>query len=176
MVIAGGLWLQGAPAAAIEPIVGQVAVTQHNDSPIRNFDEVTPKLWRGALPDEDGLKWLAEHDVKTVVDLRAVCTRREQNMVRGLGLRYIRIPLGFGAPDDNAVESFLALAHDAKEPMFIHCKQGEDRTGMLVGVYRMVVQSWNFNRVYAEMRTHGFKPWFWGLKSTVKSACRKFCP
>jgi protein tyrosine/serine phosphatase len=142
--------------------------------PIRNFDEVTPKLWRGALPDQQGLKWLADHDVKTVVDLRAVCTKHEQKIATGLGLQYVRIPLGFGAPNDNSVESFLALAQNAKQPIFVHCRQGEDRTGTLVGVYRMVVEKWPFTRVYKEMRRFGFKPWFFGLRSTVKHAPENF--
>lgn len=142
--------------------------------PIRNFDEVTPTLWRGAQPDEDGLRWLAAHDVKTVVDLRKVCTDHEREVAKDLGLRYVRIPLWFGAPDNNSVESFLALAQTSKEPMFIHCAQGQDRTGMLVGVYRMVVQKWPFASVYQEMRKFGFKPWFFGLRSTVKHAIKKF--
>jgi tyrosine-protein phosphatase SIW14 len=145
-----------------------------SDIPIKNFDQVTPTLWRGAKPDEEGLKWLAQHDVKTVVDLRAICTKEEQQLAQAHGLQYIRIPLGFTAPDDNSVESFLALAQSAKQPVFVHCREGEDRTGTLIGVYRMVVQRWSFNRVYADMRDHGFKPWFFGLKRTVKYACKKF--
>jgi tyrosine-protein phosphatase SIW14 len=153
------------------------ACAAQNDSqtvPIRNFNEVTPTIWRGGRPSQEGLKWLADHDVKTVVDLRAVCTNHEREMVQDLGLRYVRIPLGFRAPDDNAVESFLALAQSTKEPMFIHCRQGQDRTGMLVGVYRTVVQKWPFGRVYTEMRKFGFKPWFFGLRSTVKHANSNF--
>jgi tyrosine-protein phosphatase SIW14 len=174
VIIGTVLFSLAGTSSAVAADLLQASVAQQASSPIRNFEEVTPNLWRGALPDEEGLKWLADHDVKTVVDLRAICTKHEQKLAKGLGLQYVRIPLGFGAPDDNSVESFLALAQSAKEPIFVHCRQGEDRTGTLVGVYRMVVQKWPFTRVYKEMRKFGFKPWFFGLRSTVKHSNENF--
>lgn len=174
-ILAGGIFIAtAAPSAAADKAALQATVQKQEAIPIRNFEEVTPNLWRGALPNAEGLKWLADHDVKTVVDLRAICTRHEQKVASDLGLQYVRIPLGFGAPDDNSVESFLALAQSAKQPIFVHCRQGEDRTGTLVGVYRMVVQKWPFTRVYKEMRKFGFKPWFFGLRSTVKHSTENF--
>src|SRR5881275_2370452 len=41
------------------------------DAPgIANFGQVTPQVWRGSKPDRQGMQWLAERGVKTIIDLQ----------------------------------------------------------------------------------------------------------
>jgi hypothetical protein len=41
--------------------------------------------------------------------------------------------------------------------LYVHCTVGEDRTGMLVGLYRMVFNNWSLEKAYQnELCKHGF--------------------
>ena len=142
---------------------------------IPQVTEVTPELWRGAEPDDVVLAALAKNGCKTVIDLRMKDQTAEAIAVRKLGLKYVHIPLGYFAPGRPAVEKFLQITTDpAAQPVFVHCRQGKDRTGVLVGIYRSVVQHWDFDQVYAEMREHHFRPWLWFFRETVEEAQKNY--
>ena len=40
--------------------------------------------------------------------------------------------------------------------VLVHCQHGADRTGLLVAVYRVVVQGWSKERAIDEMTNGGF--------------------
>ena len=61
------------------------------------------------------------------------------------------------APDDATVQKFLALANDpANQPIFVHCKGGRHRTGLVTAVYRMTHDGWNADQAYDEMKKFDF--------------------
>jgi protein-tyrosine phosphatase len=54
----------------------------------------------------------------------------------------------------------LSAALDpANQPVFVHCEKGEDRTGALVAIYRIVKQGWTPERAYAEACSLGLTDW-----------------
>jgi protein tyrosine phosphatase (PTP) superfamily phosphohydrolase (DUF442 family) len=139
---------------------------------IDNFQVVSPTIWRGARPSDIALEDLASHGVKTVVDLRmdGDGCEHEHVYVRRLGLKYVHIPMTFKKPTSSQIVAFLNVVNDKNnQPVYVHCRQGADRTGTLIGIYRTVVQGWKFDKVYAEMRDHHFKPFLLGMKKTVAS-------
>jgi protein tyrosine phosphatase (PTP) superfamily phosphohydrolase (DUF442 family) len=139
-------------------------------SSISNFDMVSPEILRGAEPSDDALEQLAKHGVKTVVDLRmdGKGCEHENVYAHRLGLQYVHIPMGFSKPKNEQIVAFLnTLNNKANLPVFVHCHQGADRTGTLLGIYRVVKNNWTFRQTYAEMRSHHFKPFLSGMKSSV---------
>ncbi len=137
---------------------------------ISNFDIVSEGLWRGAAPSNQAMQKLAESGVKTIVDLRlaGLGAEEEANRAKKLGIKYIHIPLGFMGPSLSKVAQFLNIVNDpANQPVFVHCRYGADRTGALVGVFRVIHDHWSFNQAYSEMRSHHFKPWLASLKRVV---------
>lgn len=137
---------------------------------ISNFQKVSPTLWRGAAPSAKGLTDLARSGAKTVIDLRkpgSGATRESRDAAK-LGLNYFQIPIGYCAPSVEKINQFLKIVTDHQyQPVFIHCRQGCDRTGTVVGIYRMLVEGWSFKQAYGEMREHHFKPWMLSLKRAV---------
>jgi len=139
---------------------------------IDNFQKVSAQLWRGAAPSDDGMKDLASAGVKTVIDLRmngSGCDK-ESRTAKKLGIKYVHIPLGYSAPPVDKINQVLKLMTDQQnQPVFVHCRQGADRTGLVCGIYRMMVQGWTFDQTYEEMRGHHFKPWLLSMKHTVQA-------
>lgn len=49
------------------------------------------------------------------------------------------------------------VEEDPKRKLYLHCTMGEDRTGMISGIYRMVFQAWSPTKAYqSEMCGRGF--------------------
>lgn len=141
------------------------------ESQIDNFEKVSNELWRGASPSDRAVEELANKGVKTIINLRLEgdSTRHEAIVAKKLGINYYNIPLGFASPDLEKVESFLNIVNNTEnQPVFVHCRQGADRTGMLVAIYRILRQDWTFERTYKEMRTHHFKPFLVSFKRIVQ--------
>ncbi len=108
--------------------------------------------------------------VATIIDLRIEKRGQEQEaaLAKQLGLTRLRLRMGREAPTSAQVHTFLAtLADSARRPVFVHCQHGADRTGAMIGIYRVTRQDWNFDRTWSEMRRFGFKPYLSELKGAV---------
>ena len=136
-----------------------------------NFHQVNEKLYRGAQPKNDGIKRLAQLGVKTIVNLREEdgLSRSEAAEARAAGLRYFNIPLKqAGRPTEQQVESTLAILNTAEnQPVFVHCRLGADRTGLIIAVYRITHDGWTSERAKAEANHYGMHPWEMGMKNYI---------
>src|ERR1700732_3720538 len=119
------------------------------------FAQVTPTLYRGAQPTEEGFRNLAAMGVKIVVDQRG--SRSEQEQVTKLGMQYVAIPWHCPFPEDAIFARFLKLLRDNPgTKVFVHCLSGQDRTGMQVAAYWMAEEGWSAEEAKQEMEAFGF--------------------
>ena len=124
---------------------------------IPNFAEVTPKLYRGGQPDVTGVERLKKMGVDVVVDMRGGKNKSEEAAVQKAGMQFVSIPWHCPFPNDKPFARFLKLVHDNPgKKVFLHCRLGDDRTGMAVAAYRMADQGWTADEAMNEMRTFGF--------------------
>lgn len=115
-----------------------------------NLHRVSDDLYRGAQPTAAGFRELQAMGVKTVINLRYFFNEREE--IAGTDLAYEEIPMNTWRTGDEDVVRFLQLVADkSRAPFFVHCHYGADRSGMLTGVYRLVVQGWTKEEAIAEM-------------------------
>jgi protein tyrosine/serine phosphatase len=136
--------------------------------PITAFRTVSDGIYRGARPLHAGMEALAQQlAIKTDLDLEndGSAIADEQKDAQALGIRMISLPMsGFFAPSDSTVNQALAILKDpANYPVFVHCQHGEDRTGLIVGLFRVEVQGMSPADAYAEMKADGFHPILLGL-------------
>ena len=125
---------------------------------IANFGEVTTTLFRGGQPDHEGFEALKQMGVDIVVDTRAGRSddSQESKEVENLGMKYVAIPWHCPFPHDEPFAKFLKLMRDNPEKkVFVHCRLGDDRTGMMVAAYRMA-SGWSAEDAMREMKTFGF--------------------
>lgn len=123
---------------------------------VPNFGEVTPMLYRGGRPNATGFKALARMGVKIVVDLRGD-NPKEEREVKKLGMKYVTIPWHCPWPKDEVFAKFLKLLQANRgQKVFVHCRLGDDRTGMMTAAYRMAEEGWSADEAMAEMKAFGF--------------------
>jgi protein tyrosine/serine phosphatase len=137
-----------------------------------NLARVNPALYRGAQPTEEGFRQLKAMGVKTVIDFRSYHSTRKQ--VEAAGLTAVEIPLkadlGSAPPDEEALRKFFEVVLDpAKQPVYIHCAFGKDRTGTMAAVYRLEVDHWTAEEALLEMESFGYHNIYRELINFVKA-------
>ncbi len=161
--------LPSASSAASGPY-GQLGKT------IVNYGYVSPVLLRGSQPTNAGFVALKEAGVKTIINLRdgKEDILDERKVVQNLGMKYVSIPLTVlkGVRKDQ-VHEFLSKVTGGDELVFVHCRQGQDRCGTMVAMYRMHEQGWSAEQAYKEMISFGFHPMFIRLRDSVYETSRE---
>jgi uncharacterized protein (TIGR01244 family) len=140
---------------------GTVPAKASPDDPAGNFSQVSPTVYRGGRPDGAGVYRLAQMGIKTIIDLedddQAVAT--EKQWAANAGLNFIHAPMnGMETPRDDEVNTILAQLDDPSiQPIYVHCMEGVDRTGLIIALYRVIDEGWNPKDAHDEMMAHGFK-------------------
>lgn len=130
-----------------------------------NAGKISDHLYRGAQPHGDGLANLKALGITTIIDLRSEDSPDrawEQKQAESLGIHFVSLPVGaWSVPSSDQVVRFLSLfASGSKETVFVHCRLGEDRTGVFVATYRIAMQKWPVEQAVSEMYFFGFSG-FW---------------
>jgi len=122
---------------------------------VRNFGEVTPQLYRGAEPTKAGLEALAKMGIDIIVDVGS--NKRERQEATRLGMHYVSIPWHCYHKRDEVFARFLRLVRENPDKkVFIHCRFGDDRTGMMIATFRIAEQGWTAEAARKEMQAYGF--------------------
>ena len=128
-----------------------------------NFDCVTGMLYRGGQPDAEGFGTLRDMGVGLVINFRDEESEvtQEKREVESLGMRYIMIPWnGHDEPSDAQVVEFLDLIRtNPQTKIFVHCKRGADRTGVMIAAYRIAVEHESVSDAVSEMHRFHYD-WF----------------
>jgi len=134
-----------------------------NDIPgLPNLARVSPALYRSAQPTAEGFAEAKKLGIKTILNIRWGSSDRDE--LKGLGLQYFHISFSALNPEDSDVIAFLQVVQDpANHPVLVHCQRGADRTGMMVAIYRHMVQGWPMVRAKKELPRFGFDPMFENL-------------
>jgi protein tyrosine/serine phosphatase len=135
-----------------------------NSQAIPRFGQVAEGFYRGGQPSRQGFEYLKQLGVKTIINLRA--ENQEAEEVESLGFHYVRIPMrAWERVPGSKIQVFFQVLRDRDSyPVFVHCERGADRTGFMVGLYRIAFQDWSADRAYQEARAHGMRWLYLSLK------------
>ena len=154
-----------------------LAQSETSYAELPNFHQVNSQLYRGAQPKAGGLLKLKTMGIKTIVNLRGEDdhTRAEGEEAQRLGLRYHSISLpGFSKPKDEEVQQVLDLINTAEnQPVFIHCRHGEDRTGTIIACYRITHDGWTGVEAKKEAEQYGMSWTQIGMKRYIDKFYRQ---
>jgi len=136
---------------------GRAIGTRLKAKGVPNFGQVDQTLYRGGQPSTEGIASLKKLGVNVVVDLRGSASKTEQAAAAKLGIQYVSIPSHCPFPKDEPFAKFLrVIRENPGKKVFVHCRLGDDRTGMAVAAYRMAQDGWSADEAMREMRTFGF--------------------
>lgn len=176
LVLSPNLFSQSATPASVQPVMRSAYGQKLHIAGIPNAGKVTDALYRGAQPGENGLASLRAVGITTIVDLRGEDRERiewERQRAESLGMRFVNIPVsGWSPPTDEQLVQFLSLFRgNSKQKIFVHCRFGDDRTGVFIAAYRMALEKWPADQALKEMYFFGFNG-FW--HPSMKTFIREF--
>jgi protein tyrosine/serine phosphatase len=135
---------------------------------LRRFAVVEPGvLYRCGQPKPAELAGLIrEHHLRTVVSLRGTrgdddpdsWEAAERAVCEEHGVSFLTIPCNHkNPPTREQVAMFLGLTRDpARRPVLVHCRLGQQRTMLFVGLFRVHCQNVSPDQALAEMDAVGF--------------------
>jgi protein tyrosine/serine phosphatase len=131
---------------------------------------VDDRVWRGAAPDAYQAKALVDAGVRTVINLEWLAREREwfvaTNNIRVKDFE----PLPWFAPSlaDEHVVRALAAIRRGPPIVYVHCRSGENRTGVVVAAYRLLERGDTLDVVIRDFgRFKGL--WAWGDARYIRS-------
>ncbi|MFO0663864.1 MAG: tyrosine-protein phosphatase [Polyangiaceae bacterium] len=148
------------------------------DAPLANLVQVKPGLYRGGHPSTAGLKQLQQLGVKTIIDLEVgdfieatpKAIKKEIEDAPKYGMKVIHKPMSAFEPAlsgrfDKQMDTVIQeLKNPANGTIYVHCRHGRDRTGLVIGLERVFVEGWQPGKAYGEMIDRGFRTFFIGLR------------
>ncbi len=131
---------------------------------IANFGRISDHLYRGAQPSDEGFAALKKLGVNTDVrfSLGEEGSAAERRVVEGLGMHFVNLPWSaVHQPTPDEVVTFLSLLRDHPDrTVFVHCKAGSDRTGVMIALSRITLDHWTVAQALDEMKAFHFRPLF----------------
>jgi len=120
-----------------------------------NLFKINAGLYRGAQPTAEGIKELKKLGVKTIIGLRA--NHSDKDILGDSKIAFEHIPVKTWHPEEEDVVRFLQIVTDkTRQPVFVHCQHGADRTGTMCAIYRVAVNGWTKQQAIDEMTKGGF--------------------
>jgi protein-tyrosine phosphatase len=120
-----------------------------------NLHQIQPTLYRSALPDREALPLLNTLGIATVINFYQ---RSDSEWLQNQSVHQIHLPLHVDRIDDAEVIAVLQSIRQAQArgAVLIHCKHGQQRTGLISALYRIIYQDWSKEQALAEMYGGGF--------------------
>ncbi|MFJ2537083.1 MULTISPECIES: tyrosine-protein phosphatase [unclassified Pseudomonas] len=120
-----------------------------------NLFQMSPTLYRSALPDSGAVPLLKNLKVATVINF---LPEADSRWLSEPGINQVQLSYRTNHVDDSDVLKTLRAIQsaEAKGPVLMHCKHGSDRTGLMAAMYRVVVQGWSKEDALNEMTQGGF--------------------
>ncbi|MEO7164725.1 MAG: tyrosine-protein phosphatase [Bdellovibrionia bacterium] len=128
---------------------------------IYGFSEFDNGLYRGSHPDsKEDFELLKSVGIKTILSLQSgdssILPEKEEATLNQM--TYINIPVSYILPSKWKMLEILGhLQNDSLKPLYLHCRQGRDRTGLVVGMYRIHIQKEAAEVAFEEMIRFGFR-------------------
>ena len=124
----------------------------------KNYGVVTAKkLHRSAQPSLQDMREMKQRGLKVVISLRQSNVPQEKADALKAGLYFINIPIpNHGNPTPQQVFLFMGImANQQHQPALVHCAKGKGRTGVLVALYRTIMEGAKVDAALAEARRYG---------------------
>lgn len=122
--------------------------------PLRRFDRVDGEIYRSGQPSAEQLQQLTtRYGIRTIIKLN----RGSDPAPPGVAVRHFPLDV-LREPTPQQLSQIVEAIATSPKPLLIHCTHGEDRTGLIVALYR-VHQGGSPDAAFTDMMRHGFHPY-----------------
>ena len=118
-----------------------------------NLFRVTPSLYRSEQLTAKDEALLQQQNIKTIINLRFFDRDDDQEELSHLQLNLVNHPLKSWHIKPKQIAAVLYDIEQAQKQggVLVHCYHGADRTGLIIGMYRIVNQGWSIEEAKREM-------------------------
>jgi protein tyrosine/serine phosphatase len=149
------IFIVGPPALAAElnrPLEWAVRIQLQG---VDNLYKINDNLYRSAQPTKQGMKNLKKLGIKTIINLRAFHSDRDE--MRGTVLLDEELSVKtWHIEDEDVIRVLRIIRKKENGPFLIHCHHGADRAGVMSAMYRIVEQGWSKDEAIREMVDGGY--------------------
>lgn len=146
---------------------------------IKNFGKVDDCLYRGGQIKDSEFNQIAALGIKTVINLRYPFSFTERNFLNekaianSYGMNFINIPMSpINPPSDEQVNYYFSILNNPDNlPVFVHDRDGKNREGLMVALYRVRCNKWTYDQAYSEMMGYGYH---WYLFPSLRHYLRDY--
>jgi protein tyrosine phosphatase (PTP) superfamily phosphohydrolase (DUF442 family) len=123
-------------------------------STLKNWYQLDADVYRSEQPTREGFEEIRAKGIETIINLRD--KHSDAPLAEGLGFQLVDVPMTAGGFSEEDIVKALVAIQSAPKPVLVHCQYGADRTGVVMAMYRIVVQGWAKQDALAEMRGGGY--------------------
>ncbi|UOO91013.1 tyrosine-protein phosphatase [Vitreoscilla massiliensis] len=118
-----------------------------------NLFRVTPTLFRSEQLQAKDRALLPQNNIKTIINLRYFDRDDDQEELSQPGLKLMNHPLKSWRIKPKEIAAVLYEIEQAQKQggVLVHCYHGADRTGLIIGMHRIVQQGWSIDEAKREM-------------------------
>jgi protein tyrosine phosphatase (PTP) superfamily phosphohydrolase (DUF442 family) len=139
---------------------------------VPSFAKVTDDVYRSGQPGKHQLAQLIEHyGIKSVVKLNTDEEPSNSPLVEAPAIPWMSVINRWSAPTDEQMKKILDAIDCAPKPVLIHCLHGQDRTGLIIGLWR-IRHGATVTDAYTEMMRGGFHSYLPGVWNAWMRATR----
>ena len=154
---------------AVLPVAGCTTLKYTHGIP--NLAQVDTGVWRGGQPTAAGWNYLNQ-----ILGVTHVVKLNLGADAPPIGMKVTAIPIPFWQMLLGPAPAQINRAVSSIGPgTYVHCAHGQDRTGLVIGEYRVQVDGWSESRAYQEMLDHDFHRsliglwWFWNTQGAKRN-------
>lgn len=121
---------------------------------VPNLFRVNPHLYRSAQPTGDGWENLKKLGIKTIINLRELHNDPDTPGILELDSDMT----AWHIEDEDVIYVLRTILGKEKgsPPFLVHCRHGADRTGLMMAMFRIIVQGWEKEEAIDEMKNGGY--------------------
>jgi hypothetical protein len=120
------------PIVVVPPVEPQKPMDNYIPG-VRNFGFISADVWRGAKPSPVGFTILKGMGIRTVIDLQEL----DESKDIPEGVLYVPLRTSQWKASEVDTAAVLRAIEKSPKPVYIHCLEGRDRTGVAIAAYRL---------------------------------------
>jgi len=116
-----------------------------------NLHQMDNRLFRSAMPDREAIGELKALGIGTLINFYQ---ESDSAWLGSTDFQEIHLPMRMRRFDDEDAIAALRSIRKAQKhgAVLIHCRHGQNRTGLVAALYRVIYQGWSKQQALAEMR------------------------